>query len=170
MSIRLRAYGLGVRLETGMAILGISMILFMSLASPALAGVVPVPWKAQVNKLNAVANDLGEINRRLNDIYARVGVEPTPWQPWCNGVEGELNGMANQLNALYSRVNAVLSAPPDDQRVLDALRNVRDEAHGVVNIALTVPPDPWRDALDGVIFGAQSIVDLANPYLDGIGH
>lgn len=165
MSIRLRAYGLGVRLETGMAILGISMILFMSLATPALAGIEPAPWKAQVNKLNAVANDLAEINKRLHDISTRLGVEPTPWQPWYNGVEGELNAMANQLDALNSRVSAVLGVPPEDQRVLIALRNVRDEAQGIIGTAGQIPLDPWREALGRVIGGAESIVDLANQFL-----
>jgi hypothetical protein len=152
-----------------LAMLGMSLVLLTSVSAPVFAGVEPSPWQPQINQLNAVANNLAEINRHVDKIIIRAGVEPTPWKAQVN----QLEAMAHQLGVLNGRVSAVLEVlgcPPDDNRVLDALQNVRDGAQAIVtDIRLGTPPDDNRvqDALQEVSDGAQSIVDLVAPYLDG---
>ena len=178
-----------------LAILGISLLLLTSVATPALAGIEPQPWKPQINKLNAVANDLAQINGRLNDVLMRFGVVPSARHAQMTGVPtpvpagvepspfrgavGKLNAMSHQLGVLYDRVNrvtAVLGSPPYDGRLLDALRNVRDEAQAIVTeIRLGIPPggvsDPRvREALGNVNDGAQGIINLIDTFLNTPGH
>jgi hypothetical protein len=155
-----------------LAMLGMSLVLLTSVSVPVFAGVEPSPWQPQINQLNAVANNLAEINRHVDKIIIRAGVEPTPWQPQVN----QLEAMAHQLQVLNGRASAVLEVlgvPPDDDRVLDALQEVSDGAQAIVtDIRLSTPPDDdrIRDALQEVSNGAQAIVDLVDTFLMTPGH
>jgi len=162
-------WGLSIKI---LAILGMSLVLFTSVAAPVFAGVEPSPWQPQINQLNAVTYNLAQINRHVNKAIIRAGVEPTPWQPQVN----QLEAIANQLQVLNGRVNAVLevlACPPDDIRVLDALANVRGGAQAIVtDIRLSCPPDDQRvrEALAEVSDEAQAIVDLIDTFLTTPGH
>ncbi|MBM4446524.1 MAG: hypothetical protein FJ023_04120 [Chloroflexi bacterium] len=152
-----------------LAMLGMCLVLLTSVSAPVFAGVEPTPWQPQVNQLNAVTNNLAEINRHVDKAIIRAGVEPTPWKAQVN----QLEAMAQQLSVLNGRVSAVLKVlgvPPDDQRVLDALQEVSDGAQAIVtDIRLGTPPDDnrVREALQEVSDGAQAIVDLVDTFLDG---
>jgi uncharacterized membrane protein len=48
------------------AMIGLLFLSCLSIAS--FAGIEPVPWHAQINRLNSVVNGLDSINRRLDDV------------------------------------------------------------------------------------------------------
>jgi hypothetical protein len=145
------------------AILGISLLLLTSVATPVMAGVEPTPWQPQINKLEAVANHLAAIRSQLDSGSIRMGVAPTPWQPQVN----HLNAIAQQLGVLDNRVDAVLDVvPAGDPNVEHALSHVASEAQGVVSDAEAldkVLPPECDAALGNVISGAQSIIVLIVP-------
>ena len=151
-----------------LAVLGISLLLFVCLVSPVSAGVDPHPFKA--NQLNAVAHQLEAINAKLDAIF-----QPPPDDSLPNpkGLVGMLRATANRLDRLYDRVEAA-RPPPDDN--IPALTNVRDAAQEIVDTVedILVPPDPCIPPPDDgnvlrglgeVQAGAQAIVDLANLYI-----
>jgi len=147
----------------------IGTLVLMSVASPAPAFNPQPEPPARANQLGAVVNNLVEVRIRLNVALAH------PPEPGMVGVEGQYDAMAIQLGVLYNRVNSVLHppepghAPPDDGRVLNALRTVRDQALGIVSdiIRNNHPPDDQRvfDSLNRVLNGAQAIVDLADRFI-----
>ena len=148
-----------------LAILGISLLLLMGVATPALAGVEPSPFQPQINQLNAVANDLAAIRSQLDAAAIRAGVKPSPWQPQVN----RLNAIATQLGVLYDRVDAALTGVPrSDPKVITARVNVGEGAVGIIyDVAglARVLPEECDDALSNVETGAKSIISLIGPVL-----
>lgn len=146
----------------------IGMLVLMSVATPAPAFNPQPEPPAMANQLGAVVNNLVEVRIRLSVALAH------PPEPGMAGVEGRFDAMAIQLGVLYNRVNSVLHppepghAPPDDSRVLNALRTVHDQAAGIVSdIRKNPPPDDGEvlDSLNRVLNGAQAIVDLADRFI-----
>jgi hypothetical protein len=146
-----------------LAIIGITLLLLVGIAAPASAGLEPTPFRPEINKLNAVINELSQISGRLVDIEEKMGVEPTPFIPVVN----ELNAMSIQLNVVAIQVDAVLDVVPSgDPDVEEALALVAGEAQGVVSNAEAldeVLPLECAEALDNVISGGESIITLIAP-------
>lgn len=145
---------------------GIAMLVLVCLASTALAFNPQPEPPAAPNELNAVARDLVQIRIRLNVAFAH------PPEPGMVGEENQFDAMAIKLGVLYDRVDSVLyppdlgSPPPDDERLLDALRNARGQAEGIVSdIRNSPPPDDDFDSLNAVRDGAQAIIDLATEFI-----
>jgi 16S rRNA A1518/A1519 N6-dimethyltransferase RsmA/KsgA/DIM1 with predicted DNA glycosylase/AP lyase activity len=81
-----------------------------------VAGIEPVPWKPEINKLNAVENNLRSIHERINRVLT-IPPEPFTPSPNVNGAVGRLSAMENQLLLLnglvFSVMDEVLQIPPD---------------------------------------------------------
>lgn len=138
---------------------------------------------AIANRLDAVTNNLVGMRSRLSVILTHPP-EPGRTHPPEPGLENRLGAMVFQLGVLYDRVDTVLSSPPpdddlngrrigqagpppDDERVLNALIGVRDQAAGIIfDINNIPPPDDIREFY-GVLSAAQAIVDLADEFITG---
>jgi len=164
-------------------VVAVAVCFLFALCSVAWAGIEPSPWKPEINKLNAVENNLRSIHERITRVLA---TPPDPWTPSpnVNGVVGRLSAMENQLllvnGMLVSVMDEVLGNPPDPfvpEDMLPALEGVRAASQGIadsINAYLTPPPDPWVpaafiNALTNVGIASQNIADDAVQYMSGGG-
>jgi hypothetical protein len=164
-------------------VVAVAVCFLFALCSMAWAGIEPSPWKPEINKLNALENNLRSIHERVTRV---LGAPPDPWTPSpnVNGVVGRLSAMENQLSLvngmLVSVMDEVLGMPPDPWVPADmvpALEGVRAASQGIadsINAYLVVPPDPWVpaafiSALTNVGIASQNIADDAVQYMSGGG-
>ena len=138
------------------SVVAVSVCFLFAFCSIAWAGIEPVPWKPEINKLNALENGLHSIHERVKRVLA---IPPDPWTPSpnVNGAVGRLSAMNNQLillnHMLASVMDEVLAIPPDPwvpTDLLPALEGVRAASQGIgdsINAYLSLPPDPWVPAL-----------------------
>ena len=165
-------------------VVAVAVCFLFALCSMAWAGIEPSPWKPEINKLNALENNLRSIHERVNRV---LGAPPDPWTPSpnVNGVVGRLSAMENQLllvnSMLVSVMDEVLGTPPPDPWVpadmIPALQGIKAASQGIadsVNAYLSVPPDPWVpaafiSALTNVRNASQNIADDAVQYMSGGG-
>ena len=71
-------------------VVAVAICFLFALCSVAWAGVEPAPWKPEINKLNALENNLRSIHERVTRV---LGAPPDPWTPSpnVNGAVGRLS-------------------------------------------------------------------------------
>ena len=140
----------------------------------ALAGLEPMPFKPQINKLNAIQKSLNSIQ---TVVMQKLGIPPDPVEPGPNviGAVNSLEAKNRQLillnGFLDSVMEEVLGFPPAPYRV--ALEGVRDASQGIADMIgefLSAPPNPYYpeflSALGDVRNLAQFLSDNASYYID----
>ncbi len=123
-------------------------ILFPPMAS---AGIEPVPWEPEINKLHSIELNVAAINKRLAKI--------NEFDTLPDGFVNYLNAMANQLDNLHARLQEVLLVLPSpsltspyvgQDEVVFALDGIRGDSGSlnriIDNIAarMGVEPSPWK--------------------------
>jgi len=163
-------------------VVAVSVCLLFALCCMAWAGIEPVPWKPEVNRLNAIENGLRSIHQRVTRL---LNIPPDAYTPSSdvNGAVGRLQAMENQLilqnGMLDSVMEEVLQIPPDPnapEALLPALEGVRAASQGIadsINAYLAVPPDPYApafiSALTNVQIAAQNIAGDSVEYIRVLG-
>ncbi|MBT8350755.1 MAG: hypothetical protein KJO26_05925, partial [Deltaproteobacteria bacterium] len=103
-------------IHRSLAMLVCCMLIFMTFTAVAIAGTEPSPFKPEINKLNAVTNNLSSIHNRINKVLGSPPDDQSP-SPNVNGAVGRLSAMDHQLVLLDGMVesikNEVLGTPPD---------------------------------------------------------
>lgn len=152
----------------------IGLLIFSFFSSPAFAGIEPVPWHAQLNRLNSVMNGLDSINKRLENVLR----PPNPCKlrmPAPEGVIGRLEAIANQLEVLNDRTTAAMSGVPMEPLPLEieiALMGIGDGAEAIVRMTgegFACPYDNRgvQDALMEVQTGAMMIIETVDSFMPG---
>ena len=164
-------------------VVAVAVCFLFVLCSMAWAGVEPSPFKPEINKLNAVENNLRSIQERLSRVLQEPPEPGTP-SPNVKGAVGRLSAMENQLilvnHMLFSIMEEVLAEPPEPQvpaDLLPALEGVQAASQGIansINAYLVEPPDPgvpaaFINALTNVGIASQNIADDAVQYMSGGG-
>ena len=125
----------------------IALVLLPVLASTAIAGIEPSPWKPRLGVLHSIVNCLSEVNQRVNAAVTRMGIGPSPFRPLVNKLEAQ----ANQLDVLRSRLDGVLAdleGQEVNEEVRMALQDVRDIAQPIARAAeLALVGGPWPEDL-----------------------
>ncbi len=125
--------------------------------SVSIAGVEPVPWMPEINKIHSIELNVAAIQKRLEHLAGAV-VFP-------EGTINYLDATANQTGVLNSRLANVLAAlpsygslPAEDQEEINlALGNIRVYATGASRLLenilsrMGVEPVPWRASLDAMV-------------------
>jgi hypothetical protein len=149
------------------AMIGLLFLSCLSIAS--FAGIEPVPWHAQINRLNSVVNGLDSINRRLDDVLM-----PSPnrmMMPAPEGLMGRLEAMANQLDVLNDRIVAAMSGVPVEKlpdEIGMVLMDIRDgamETATMASMGLRDDNQGVRDAFKEVYDGAMMIIETVDSYI-----
>jgi hypothetical protein len=98
------------------SVVAVLVCFLFALCSFAWAGIEPSPWKPEINKLNALENNLRSIHERVTRV---LNIPPDPFTPSpnVNGAVGRLSAMENQLilvnHMLVSVMDEVLQTPPN---------------------------------------------------------
>ena len=132
-------------------------ILALGIVGVCLAGIEPVPWEPEINKLHSIELNMAAIQKRLEKLD---GTELLP-----EGTLNYLNAMGNQLEILDTRLADTLSLlpafvlldPETQDEVFLALDAISADASGMMDIfsriveRMGVEPTPWHSILDSII-------------------
>ena len=134
-------------------------LLILGIMGACLAGIEPVPWEPEINKLHSIELNVAAIQKRLEKLD---GTEPLPLP---EGTLNYLNAMGNQLGLLDSRLADTLYLLPafseldtetqeEVSLALDAISADASTMKGIFDsIArrMGVDPVPWHLILDSII-------------------
>ena len=134
-------------------------LLILGIMGACLAGIEPVPWEPEINKLHSIELNVAAIQKRLEKLD---GTEPLPLP---EGTLNYLNAMGNQLGILDTRLADTLSLlpafvlldPETQDEVFLALDAISADASGMMDIfsriveRMGVEPTPWHLILDSII-------------------
>ena len=132
-------------------------MLLLGIVGVCLAGIEPVPWEPEINKLHSIELNMAAIQKRLEKLD---GTELLP-----EGTLNYLNAMGNQLGILDTRLADTLSLlpafvlldPETQDEVFLALDAISADASGMMDIfsriveRMGVEPTPWHLILDSII-------------------
>lgn len=93
----------------------------------------PLPFKEQVNKLEAIQNDLVSIHRRLQDI---LSINPEKVASVPQSIVGKLKAMTNQIQTLEKHLQGILLTLQKDPTVLPT--GVEDVLHHIWQYAYNI--------------------------------
>jgi len=145
-----------------LTVLAILSFLLMLASGIGFAGIEPVPWQPEINKLHSIELNMGAIQKRLDNLALSSSLP--------NGTENYLLATINQLGVLDTRLADVLyvlpavSAAPFDgqEEVLLALDGILmdvvgvDGTSGIAGILedlysrLGIEPSPWRVVIGSI--------------------
>ena len=132
-------------------------ILALGIVGVCLAGIEPVPWEPEINKLHSIELNIAAIEKRLVKLDELESPPP--------GTINYLNAMENKLGVLDTRLADTLYLLPSyseldsesREEVFLALDAIRGDASGMGDIfsriaeRMGVDPVPWHLILDSII-------------------
>jgi hypothetical protein len=144
-------------MKTKVMVLAVLAAMALAVSVPsAHAGIEPVPWMPEINKLHSIELNLGAIHKRIEN-RANEPVLPA-------GTQNYLDATANQTSVLNLRLWDVLAALPaysslvtDQEEVYLALDGIRTDAEGIKELLdliarrMGVEPTPWKSSLQAMI-------------------
>ena len=129
----------------------------LSMSEAVSAGIEPVPWEPEINKLHSIELNIAAIEKRL--------VKLSEFETLPEGTVNYLGAMGNQLGVLDTRLADTLSLLPSFSSLdtetqnevfssLDAIRTdaftMQDTFDEIVR-RLGIGPSPWQPVLDSII-------------------
>jgi len=132
-------------------------VLVLGIVGVCLAGIEPVPWEPEINKLHSIELNIAAIEKRLVKL---VELEALP-----EGTVNYLDAMINKLGVLDTRLADTLYLLPfynqldtgTQGEVFLSLDAIRADASGMTDIfsriveRMGVEPTPWRPVLASII-------------------
>ena len=128
----------------------------LSITGAVFAGIEPVPWEPEINKLHSIELNIAAIEKRL--------VKLSEFETLPEGTVNYLNAMINQLGVLDTRLADTLYLLPPfgdlgtaTDEVLFTLDAIRADASGMMDIfsriveRMGVEPTPWRPVLESIM-------------------
>jgi hypothetical protein len=157
-------------------ILLVAAVFLASLAGTGAAGIEPVPWRSQINWLDAVGLLMSATERGVMRVVAVIPTLLSPDDGHFNGLVGNLGALSNQLDVAAKSVNDVImelkeaGVPiPTDTELVSAFTDVASLAQTIARDA-TPPtgPDPCTPGLLEVKDKANAIYTVIQEYLGGV--
>lgn len=132
-------------------------VLVLGIVGVCLAGIEPVPWEPEINKLHSIELNVAAIEKRLVKLDELESPPP--------GTINYLNAMENKLGVLDTRLADTLYLLPSyseldsesREEVFLALDAIRGDASGMGYIfsrfaeRMGVDPVPWQPVLNSII-------------------
>ena len=150
-----------------------------TLATSALAGLEPTPFRPEINQLGAAQNILESIKHGVEKTIENPPIEGVP-SPNLNGALNKLETtdkkLTNVAGFISSIIDAVLGLEPSPFRVdvIPAVEGVQVAAQDIadsINAFLSIPPDPmipvaFINALGQVLGSAETLVSDTVQYIE----
>ena len=144
-------------------------ILALGIVGVCLAGIEPVPWEPEINKLHSIELNIAAIEKRLVKLDE---LEALP-----EGTVNYLNAMENKLGVLDTRLADTLYLLPPyneldmetQEEVYLALDAIRSDASGMEVIfsriaeRMGVDPVPWRPVLASIVGRIDGYIRTTEP-------
>jgi hypothetical protein len=128
----------------------------LSITGAVFAGIEPVPWEPEINKLHSIELNIAAIEKRL--------VKLSEFETLPGGTANYLDAMINQLGMLDTRLADTLYLLPSfsdlgtaTDEVLFTLYAIRADASSMNDIfgrivaRMGVEPTPWMPVLESII-------------------
>ena len=147
-------------------------LLILGIMGTCLAGIEPVPWQPELNKLQSIELNIASIQKRLDKLSES---DPLP-----KGTVNYLNAMGNQLDGLDTRLaDTLYLLPPFSQldtetqeEVSSTLDTISEDASNMIDIfddiaeRMGVEPTPWREILSSITIRISLYVDCSSATCD----
>ena len=131
-------------------------MLLLGIVGVCLAGIEPVPWEPEINKLHSIELNIAAIEKRL--------VKLSEFETLPEGTVNYLDAMINKLGVLDTRLADTLYLLPSigqldtetEEEVLIALYAISTDASSISSIIdiferMGVEPAPWRPVVNSII-------------------
>ena len=151
-------------MKTKVMVLAALAAMALAVSVPSVhAGIEPVPWMPEINKLHSIELNLGAIHKRMENLYSKPALPAGT----LNYVEATVN-QTGVLNLLLWYVLAALPAygslGTDQEEVYLALDGIRTDATGVMGLLeligrrMGVDPVPWKSSLQAMIIQINNYI------------
>jgi hypothetical protein len=144
-------------------------MLVIGLVGVCLAGIEPVPWEPEVNKLHSIELNVAAIEKRLVKLDELESPPP--------GTVNYLNAMENKLGVIDTRLaDTLYLLPPyseldmeSREEVFLALDAISADASGMTDIfssiaeRMGVEPTPWQPILDSITGRISAYINSTLP-------
>ena len=131
-------------------------LLVLGITGACFAGIEPVPWQPEINKLHSIELNMAAIQKRLVKLSERDSLP--------EGTVNYLNAMGNQLGVLDTRLADTLYLLPSfsqldtgtQEEVFLALDAISADASTMIDIfnriaeRMGIEPSPWREILSSI--------------------